>query len=148
HSDVTRDVGERQFAVGANLYGPGLTISLFFAPLLVARHADHLHAVADDGADSLGQRLGAGRRYRRRKRGERKACDDNLSHGLSVIRYDLFKPSTICAAPAELPLRISFINAIVSCSNATLRRSASKRLSRAAALNGSDRTASRLSAIA
>jgi hypothetical protein len=55
---------------------------------------------------------------------------------LSVAQL-LFAPPTICAAPTELPFRISFINAIVSCSSATLRRSASKSVSRAAALCGS-----------
>ena len=34
--------------------------------------------------------------------------------------HDLFSPSTICAAPAVLPLRISLIRAIVSCSSGHL----------------------------
>jgi len=46
-----------------------------------------------------------------------------------------------CAAPAWLPLRISFTSAIVSCSSATFRRSASKRLSRRGSLCGSVRSA-------
>src|SRR4051812_20272333 len=101
---------------------------------------------SDGRAESIRQRLRASE-WRSRQCGEREHGDDDLSHGC-FYPYDLLPPSTIRAAPAELPLRISFISAMVSCSSATLRLSASNRLSRAEALCGSDRSASRLSEIA
>ena len=55
---------------------------------------------------------------------------------------------TSCAAAALLPLRISLISEIVSCSSDTFERSASNSVSRAATLAGSDLTAARFSAIA
>jgi hypothetical protein len=97
---------------------------------------------AEGGGDPFRIDLGCGRkdRHEQGREGERYELHGSCLHPLV--------PSMIWAAPAAFPLRISFISAMVSCSSATFRFNASKRLARAGALAGSRRTAARLSAIA
>ena len=117
--------------------------------LAVVRTLVGLDAMTRRRPDSFGIDLRVGGLRRPGQRGNAQEKERELVHiGFCGHGHDLFSPSTICAAPALLPLRISLIRAMVSCSTVTFCFKAPNSAPRAATLAGSAFTAARVSAIA